>query len=373
MLHDKPKTIVEEILSNIDIQLNGDRPWDLQVYNDGFYRRVLSQGSLGLGESYIDGWWDAQQLDAFFYKLLRSDLGSEVRRNWKTQVTLLSQMLFNRQRKAKAFEVGEHHYDIGNDVFQAMLDERMVYSCAYWKDADTLDAAQEAKLDLICKKLGLQSGMKLLDIGCGWGSFAKFAAEKYDVSVVGVTNSKEQTALGRTLCAGLPIEFKLQDYRDITCRYDHIVSLGMFEHVGPKNYRTYMEVVDRCLSDDGLFLLQTLGANKPLKTPDFFVEKHLFPEGVLPTIKQIGAAIEGLFVMEDWHNFGADYHKTLMAWFKNFDTQWEQLKPHYGKRFYRMWKYYLHSFAGSSQARRNQVWQMVLSKKGTLGGFTSFR
>lgn len=373
MLHDKPRTIAEEILSNIDIQLNGDRPWDLQVYNDGFYRRVLSQGSLGLGESYIDGWWDTQQLDAFFYKLLRSDLGSEVRRNWKTQVTLLSQILFNRQRKAKAFEVGEHHYDIGNDVFQAMLDKRMVYSCAYWKDADTLDAAQEAKLDLICKKLGLQSGMKLLDIGCGWGSFAKFAAEKYDVSVVGVNNSKEQTALGQTLCTGLPIEFKLQDYRDITGRYDHIVSLGMFEHVGPKNYRTYMEVIDRCLSDDGLFLLQTLGANKPLKTPDLFVEKYFFPEGVLPTIKQIGAAIEGLFVMEDWHNFGADYHKTLMAWFKNFDTQWEQLKPHYGKRFYRMWKYYLHSFAGSSQARSNQIWQIVLSKKGILGGFTSIR
>lgn len=373
MRYDKSKTAVKEILSSIDVRLNGDRPWDIKVYNDEFYRRVLRQGSLGLGESYMDGWWDAQQLDAFFYRLLRSNLGDEVRRNWKTQVTLFSQVFLNRQRKAKAFEVGEHHYNTGNDVFQAMLDKRMVYSCAYWKGADTLDAAQEAKLDLVCKKLELQPGMKLLDIGCGWGSFAKFAAEKYNVTVVGVNNSTEQIHLGQVLCAGLPIKLKLQDYRDITGQYDHIVSLGMFEHVGPKNYRTYMEVVDRCLSDDGLFLLQTIGANKPLKTPDLFVEKYIFPGAVLPALKQIGAAIEGLFVMEDWHSLGANYDKTLMAWFRNFDARWEQLKPHYDERFYRMWKYFLNSFAGSSRARKNHVWQIVLSKNGILGGYTPIR
>jgi cyclopropane-fatty-acyl-phospholipid synthase len=373
MAQDRFKIMADKILAKIDVRVGGDRPWDLQVHNDAFYRRVLTQGTLGLGESYLDGWWDVQQLDEFFYKFLRSDPGSGVRRNWRTQLTRFAQILLNRQRKSKALEVGERHYDTGNDVFQAMLGKRMVYTCAFWKNANTLDEAQEAKLEFVCQKLGLHPGMKVLDIGCGWGSFAKYAAERYGVSVTGVNNSREQTALAREMCKGLPIEIKVQDYRELTGNYDHIVSLGMFEHVGPKNYETYMKAAHRCLSDDGLFLLHTLGSNKPLLTPDLFVEKYIFPGGVLPTIKEIGGSIEGLFVMEDWQNIGADYEKTLLAWFKNFDAHWPELDAKYEMRFYRMWKYFLHTFAGSSRARSNQVWQIVLSKKGVLGGYVSVR
>ncbi|MFA6389957.1 MAG: cyclopropane fatty acyl phospholipid synthase, partial [Patescibacteria group bacterium] len=240
-------------------------------------------------------------------------------------------------------------------------------------EAKNLDEAQEAKLDLVCKKIGLKSGQRILDIGCGWGSFVKYAAEKYGVSAVGVTVSKEQAELAKKLCAGLPIEILLTDYRNITGEFDHIVSLGMFEHVGYKNYRAYFEVVARHLKDSGLFLLHTIGRNFSAKVTDAWTEKYIFPNSMLPSIKQIGEAIEGLFVMEDWHNFGTDYDKTVIAWLENFNQGWENLKEKYGERFYRMWTYWLYSSQVAFRVRKMQVWQIVLSKKGVPGGYRSIR
>ena len=297
----------------------------------------------------------------------------KVSRNWKLLLWFLGNILANPQRKTKAFEIGGHHYDIGNDLYQAMLDKRLVYTCGYWKKTRNLNEAQEAKLDLVCKKLNLQKGMKVLDIGCGWGSFAKYAAEKYGVEVTGITVSEKQMELGRKLCKGLPVEIKLQDYRDVEGVYDHVVSLGMIEHVGYKNYRTYMEVVHQHLNDDGLFLLQTIGRNKSVKMTDPWMEKYIFPNSMLPSIKQLGSAIEELFVMEDWHNFGTDYDKTLMAWFNNFNKHWNNLKSNYDEKFCRMWKYYLLALAGSFRSRYLQLWQIVLSKKGILGGYSPIR
>jgi cyclopropane-fatty-acyl-phospholipid synthase len=284
--------------------------------------------------------------------------------------------IMNLQSRNRAFRIGEHHYDAGNDLFQAMLDKRMTYTCAYWKDAKTLDQAQEAKLDLVCKKLGLKPGQKILDIGCGWGSFMKFAAEKYKVKCVGLTVSKEQVALGRKLCKGLPVEFRLQDYRDTNELFDHIVSLGMFEHVGEKNYREYMNVAYRCLKKDGLFLLHTIGASESGDTSDSadpWLEKYIFPNGYVPTLSEIASAANNLFITEDFHNFGANYDPTLMAWYVNFNKNWNKLNKKYDDRFHRMWNYYLLCCAGSFRARHAQLWQIVFSKHGTVGGYKSIR
>ena len=306
-----------ELLSEADIAINGPNPWDIQVHNEDFYPRVLANGSLGLGEAYMDGWWDCEALDQFFFLVLQNNLRQKVV-CWKDIFTFLKSSLFNFQKISRAFEIGEHHYDIGNELYQCMLDKRMIYSCGYWKNATTLDQAQEDKLELICEKLDLKPGMKLLDIGCGWGGLAAYAAERHDVSVTGVTVSQEQADYAQTHCRSLPVTIDLKDYRDMCGSFDRIVSVGMFEHVGYKNYRTFMKCVKNLLTSDGLALLHTIGGNRSVKYVDKWISRYIFPNSMLPSAKQITDATEGLFFIEDWHNFGPDYDITLMHWFSKF-------------------------------------------------------
>ncbi len=369
----REKEIIKSLLKDTGITINGSNPYDPQVHNENFYSRVLREGSLGLGESYMDGWWDCERLDQFFYKVLAAELDDKIKENWGILFKLALNYVLNPGRKSKAFEIGQKHYDIGNDLYRAMLDKRLTYTCGYWKDARDLNKAQEAKLDLSCRKIGLKRGQKVLDIGSGWGSFIGYAAEKYGVDALGITVSREQKTLADSLYGNLPVETRLQDYRDINEKFDHVVSLGMFEHVGHRNYRTFMEVAHNALKDDGLFLLHTIGGNHSVRGTDPWIAKYIFPNSMIPSIKQIGQAIEGLFVVEDWHNFGADYDNTLMAWHKNFEDNWDNIKSNYDERFYRMWRYYLLSCAGSSRARKIQLWQIVLSKHGVPGGYKSIR
>lgn len=367
------KEKIAELLSLAGVTLNGPNPYDPQVHDERLYGRLLSGGTLALGEAYMDGWWDADDLSELFHRVFRANIQNAVTETG-TLLAIAREWVFNRQNRARAFQIGEKHYDIGNDLYQKMLDRRMTYTCGYWRDVKTLDEAQEAKLDLVAKKIGLKKGDRVLDIGGGWGSFAKFAAEKYGASVVAITVSKEQVALGSERVKGLPVEIRLQDYRDVSDGpYDHIVSLGMFEHVGHKNYRTYMKKVCELLKDDGLFLLHTIGSDKSYHAADPWIEKYIFPNGILPSVAQISCAKDGLFHLEDWHNFGPDYDKTTRAWFENFHAAWPSLKEKYGERFYRMWRYYLLSVAGGFRARTLHLWQIVLSKKGLVGGYHSVR
>lgn len=369
----KAKHVIESLLDQAGIKINGNNPWDIVVHNEDLYQRVLLQGNLGLGEAYMDGWWDSPQIDQFIYKILSSNVHAKINPLGMIPFVMKS-LITNTQSRSRAFQIGEKHYDAGNDLYTTMLDSRMVYTCGYWKTATTLDQAQEDKLKLVCEKIGLKPGMRILDIGCGWGSFAKFAAEKYGVSVVGVTVSKEQVKLAQENCAGLPVEIRLQDYRDIKNeQFDHIVSLGMFEHVGYKNYRIYFEVAQRVLKDDGLFLLHTIGGRSSVHSTDRWIEKYIFTNSMIPSIAQIAKAVEKLFVIEDVHNFGQYYDLTLLEWHKNFVNGWPNIKDQYSERFYRMWVYYLLSCAGSFRARQNQLWQIVLSKEGVLGGYQSIR
>lgn len=365
----------KKMLRQAGVEINGNQPWDVKINQEQLYQRVMQEQSLGLGESYMDGWWEVEQLDEFFYRVIHANLDRviKIKKDWKTLFFILGQVMLNHQTKTAARIVGEKHYDLGNDLFKAMLDQRMIYTCGYWKTATTLNQAQEAKLNLVCQKLQLKPGQKILDIGCGWGGFAKFAAENYGVSVVGVTISQEQAHLARESCVNLPVEILLQDYRDVQGQFDHIVSLGMFEHVGYKNYQTYIKMVHEHLKDGGLFLLHTIGSSKSVKINDPWLDKYIFPNAMLPSIAQIGRAAEGLFVMEDWHNFGADYDKTLMAWLNNFKQNWPALAPIYGEKFYRMWVYFLSVCAASFRARKIQLWQVVLSKDGVPSGYHAVR
>lgn len=371
-LQDPPATI-RKWAAEADITINGDAPWDIQVFDARTYERILGQGSLGFGEAYMDGMWECRRLDQFFDRLLRSRTDEKVGTGLRLLADALRHGFFNLQSRRRAFQVGEQHYDIGNDVFEAMLDPSLSYSCAYWHDAASLRDAQQKKLDLICRKLELKPGERLLEIGCGWGGLAFFAASHYGVEVLGITVSKEQQAVAQARCAGLPVSVELMDYRDLDGRFDKVVSVGMFEHVGPKNHGTYFDTVDRVLDDDGLFLLHTIGTAATSARTDPWIDRYIFPNGKLPSAVEIAAAVERRFIIEDWHNFGQDYDRTLMAWWENFQTAWPFLEARYGKRFYRMWKYYLMSCAGFFRSRQGLLWQLVLSKADRAQVYRSIR
>ncbi|OOG24777.1 cyclopropane-fatty-acyl-phospholipid synthase [Thioalkalivibrio denitrificans] len=358
-----------KLLSRADVRVNGDRPWDIILHDESVPERVLAQGSLGLGEAYMDGHWSAERLDEFFTRVLSADLDREVARSMRLALHYLRHRFLNLQNMRRAWQVGEAHYDLGNTFYEKMLDRRMTYTCGYWEHASSLDEAQEAKLDMICRKLGLRPGQRVLDIGCGWGSFMQFAAEHYGVECVGVTISKAQAEYGRARCEGLPVEFRLVDYREVEEAFDHVVSVGMFEHVGHRNHRAFFEVARRCLKEGGLCLLHTIGKLRRGSTPDPWIDRYIFPNGDLPSLGQISEAVEDLFVIEDVHNFGADYDRTLMAWNANFQAAWPELSKTHDERFKRMWEYYLHACAGAFRARKTQVWQLVLSPNGVPGGY----
>jgi cyclopropane-fatty-acyl-phospholipid synthase len=265
----------------------------------------------------------------------------------------------------------------GNDIYEAMLDKNMQYTCGYWRYATNLDDAQVAKMELIAQKLKLKPGMRVLDIGCGFGTLGFYLAKYHGVQFVGCSISKEQTKYGSDLCQGLPVEFRLCDYRELNEQFDRVVSVGMFEHVGSQNYREFFKVCHRCLKDDGILLLHTIGNNhKAVCGFDMWSHKYIFPNGYIPYYLEITKAMESLWIIEDWHNFGNDYSKTLAAWEQNFDAAWskdQKLSARHGERFYRMWKIYLNCAQAFFLTRSFQLWQIVLTKDGLPGGYEATR
>jgi cyclopropane-fatty-acyl-phospholipid synthase len=362
------EAIVRELFGLAGIEIGGTAVGDIRVHDRRFYERVLREASVGFGEAYMDDWWETDALDVTIDKICRANLKQKITGSWRMRALTVKAMLLNLQAKSRSGASVEAHYDIGNDLYTRMLDSRMVYTCGYWKNATTLTEAQEAKLDLVCRKLGLQPGMRVLDLGCGWGGLASWAAEKYGCSVLGVTLSHDQVALGNELWGPkgkkLDVELRLCDYRDVQGTFDRVVSIGMMEHVGPKNHRTMMEVINRCLVDDGVSLVHTIANNRSLRHGTPFIEKYIFPNAVAPSLAQIGRALEGIFVLEDLHNIGPDYDPTLMAWWNNFDRTYSEIAHRYNRRFYQMWKFYLLAAAGASRSRDGQLYQVVLTKTG---------
>ncbi|BAI80932.1 cyclopropane-fatty-acyl-phospholipid synthase [Deferribacter desulfuricans SSM1] len=361
---DKIKAYAIKLLNEAGITVNGNNPWDIKVHNDELFREALLKKNLALGEGYMQGWWDCQAIDQFICKILKAKLNEKIKENWREIIYLIPSIIFNKQNKSGAKEVAERHYNLGNELFENFLDPYMQYSCAYFLNTEDLAQAQINKMELICRKLELKKGDKVLDIGCGWGGLAKYMVEKYGCNVVGINISEKQIEYAKKFCKGLPVEIINTDYRDIKGVFDKIVSVGMFEHVGPKNYRTYMKTVYNCLKDDGIFLLHTIGSNESEYTCDPWIDKYIFPNGTLPSISQIAKAAEELFVIEDLHNMGPHYDKTLLCWNRNFQENWNRIKHLYDETFKRMWEYYLLSSAGGFRARHIQLWQIVMTKEG---------
>jgi cyclopropane-fatty-acyl-phospholipid synthase len=361
----RARATVEKLLASADIRLGGERPWDIRVRDERFFRRILTGGTVGFGESYMDGWWECDALDELCCRALRTRLEEQVHLDFHTALAFLTSLFFNVQNRSRAKVVGKRHYDVGNDFFECMLDPAMQYSCAWFRETDDLAQAQREKMGLICRKLGLQQGMRLLDIGCGWGGLARHAAEQYGCRVVGITISEQQRSYAAESCRGLPVEIRFQDYRELNESFDRIVSVGMLEHVGSRNYRRYMRTAFQCLEDGGVFLCQTIAGNWASTRPDPWFTRYIFPNSMLPSAGEVARAAERLFNFEDAENLGEHYEKTLLAWERNFERSWDRFKGRYGDRFYRMWRFYLLSCAGAFRARELQLFQFLFSKGAT--------
>ncbi len=362
------ETFLRDLLAKAGITVNGPEPWDLQVRDTRAYDRVLRDGSIGVGEAFMEGWLDCARIDMMANRAYRAELIEQV--DVKSALFEAFKARINPfGSRSRSFEIGQWHYDTGNDLFEAMLDPYMVYSCGYWQRAQTLDAAQRDKLELICRKLALEPGQRVLDIGCGFGGFARYAAEHYGVSVTGITVSKRQAELGMRLAAGLPVELHYQDYRDLDATFDRVVSIGMFEHVGRRHHRDFFAACDRCLKPSGILVLHTIGYLKEQPINPWY-DKYIMPGVEFPTVANLIKTTGPNLVLEDFHTWeGAHYDKTLMAWWEKFDAAWDTLKHHYDETFYRMWKLYLQGCAGGFRAERMRVWQLVFSKGGIPGGY----
>ena len=366
------RRLVEDFLASADVRINGSRPWDIRVEDERFFARMLSDGAVGVGEAYMDGWWESDALDELAARVFRARLEAKMPVSPRLVLGGLHARLADRQSRRRSHEVMRRHYDLV-DVCEAFLDPYMQYSCAYFKDTTQLNEAQEKKLDLICRKLRIESGDRVLDLECGKGGFAKFAAAKYDCSVTGVNLSGEEVNYARGLCAGLPVTIDRRDYRDVTGSYDKILVCGMIEHVGYKNYRPMMQKVRELLAPDGIFLLHTIGDNVTTRQTNPWLDKYIFPNAVIPSMKQLTTAAEGVFVVEDWHNFGPYYDLTLMRWCDNLERQWPALDGKYGERYFRMMKFYFLTCAGEFRSRTAQLWQVVMTNGGMSGGYESQR
>lgn len=372
-------SLITNFLESAGVTVDGKQPHDIRVHDPRLYKRLQTQGSLGAGEGYMEGWWDCDQLDELFYRICRNKIDGSFNKKWIVLGKTIMNTMVNLQTRFRSLRVAEEHYNLGNDLYERMLGPTMAYTCAYWKNAKNLDEAQNNKFDLICRKVGMKPGDRVLELGCGWGTLAKYAAENYGVQVVAANISVEQVNYAKKNCQGLPIEFFLCDYRDDHVynpsgkKFDHVMSVGLCEHVGIKNYRTFIETARRNIKEDGLFLLHTIGRNDTSHFVDPWISKYIFPNSILPSVKLLSAAIENQFIIEDLHNIGADYDKTLMEWWKNFNSNWESLKDQYDEKFFRLWNYYLLSCAGGFRARSMQLWQIVLSPNGVMGGYDTVR
>jgi cyclopropane-fatty-acyl-phospholipid synthase len=365
------KNIYKYILSKVDIHINGSRSWDLRINNEKAYWHFL-RGSLGLGESYMNGLWDCDRVDEMICRIVKSDISSKTVRIDLILAKIVGS-IFNLQTKRLSKKVAEVHYDLGNDFYSSMLDPYMQYTCGYWASAKNLNQAQENKLDLICRKLMLQPSDRILELGCGWGGFAKFAAEKYGCHITSVNISREQVAYARDICKNLPVKVIHSDYRDVKGTFDKIVSIGMLEHVGYKNYRSFFHQIKNSLKKGSIALIHSIGSNTTSTAMDPWLDKYIFPGSKLPSLKQLACASEPYLIVEDIHNLSVDYDYTLMSWYKNFKKSWPEFEKRYGNRFYRMWTYYLLVCAGLFRARKTQLWQIVFSNGGLEGGYRSIR
>ncbi len=336
-------------------------------------RKMVMNPDMAMGEAYRDGRFEIENDDLHaYFELVLLNL-SQTRQAWWQAPLHLSQMALRKLDQfnplSRARRNVAHHYDLSAELYDLFLDADRQYSCAYFERPDmTLEEAQEAKKRHIAKKLMIEPGMRVLDIGCGWGGMALTLARDYGARVVGVTLSEEQHALATRRAAqeGLSdqVEFRLIDYRKVNESFDRIVSVGMFEHVGAPHYREYFDTVERMLTPDGIALIHTIGRLTPPGYTSPFIRKYIFPGGYVPALSEMSAAIEHTSLWtEDVEIWRLHYAETLLHWVKRFEARQEEAKAIYDDKFCRMWRYYLIACEMTFRLDYQVVFQVQLARR----------
>jgi cyclopropane-fatty-acyl-phospholipid synthase len=370
------RRIITGVLEQADIRVGGDRPWDLRIHHDRFFPRAM-RGSLGVGESYMDGDWDAGSLIEFFRKTMDAGLQMHPLLRINRVAKEVHARFRNLQTRRRSRAVAEEHYDLDHRMYAQFLGPWNQYTCCFFDGTDDLEEAELCKLEMICDKLEIESGDRVLDIGCGWGGFAKYAASTRGCSVVGISLSDEQIEYARDYTEGLPVEIHRMDYRDLPesplGTFDKVLICGMIEHVGYRNYRQLMKVVHTVLAQDGLFLLHTIGNRHNTAVVEPWIEKYIFRNSMAPSMQQLTRAAADLFVIEDWENYGHYYVPTLQAWHDNFNRNWDRIRALDGprpfdERFRRMWNFYLMSSRAAFEVEDLHLWHLVMTRYGSGRG-----
>lgn len=356
-----------------------DTMWNhIEILDKSAWTDIITKGNLGIAEAYMHNKLKVDPLPFFISVLNDTSIGT--RRKEGTDYlgmvmqavalpTDLMGLLTNQQTRELSSRVTKQHYDAGNDLYEKMLGPSMSYTCAYWKDAKNLDEAQFNKMDLIRRKLELQPGMKVAELGMGWGTAANHMHKYGNVDVTGVSLSEQQVKWAQENLAKEGLRFIWSDYRD-HCEdpkhmhtYDRVYSIGMLEHVGYKNYAPFFKCIKALLKPDGLAVVHSIGEPDFVSASDPFLDKYIFPGAVIPAMSTITAGFENDFILEDWQNFGFDYSLTLAAWNENANVFFKENPDKYTPEFQRMWEYYLKMCEALFVTRINQLWHFVLSPR----------
>lgn len=360
-----------QIINNKTSTISTNNNPDIIVNNNNFYTKLLKHGEIGLGESYVDKDWDSNNLEETLYNLIINQKKIE-NAIIKNSPNLIIKKLLDIPSDIFSTDNTKNdikfHYDIGNKLYENMLGKSMLYSCAYfYKQGLSLDEAQYAKLDLIAKKLNLKEGMRVLDIGCGFGTAAIYLSKKFNVNILGISLSKEQINYFNSIYTGTQVQVIYKDYRELTREhnnsYDCIYSIGMFEHIGINNHIDYYNKCFKLLKTNGTMLIHTIVSNKRLYSHNSWITKYIFPGAELPHISDFTKKYTDNWLLQDLQCIGKSYSKTLLAWKKNINDS--SVFNNYDDKFKRTWNYYLLLCSAAFRAREITVFQLVYFKKDT--------